>query len=155
MQHPSLDVLKYRAMPEVASALRAVEEEVLAHWRANVLQTLPAADELTMQQLEDHLPMLIDKIAAALEASEPHPTNELIAISPVHGETRFHQNFNLNELLIEYHLLRRVMLEHVTRELGRDLDLQEAVALNVGLDTALRRSVVAFSEYQAIELKSE
>jgi signal transduction histidine kinase len=29
------------------------------------------------------------------------------------------------------------------------------VALNVGIDTALRRSVVAFSEHQAIELKSE
>lgn len=142
-------------MPDVAAALRAVEDELLAQWRAKVLETLPAADELTMQQLEDHLPMLIDKIAAALEASEPQPTNELIAISPVHGETRFHQNFNLNELLIEYHILRRVMLEHVSEELGRDLDMEESVALNVGIDTALRRSVVSFSEHQAIELKSE
>jgi hypothetical protein len=125
MQHPSLDVLKYRAMPEVAVALRAAEDEILAQWRAKVLETLPTADELTMQQLEDHLPMLVDKIAAALEASEPQPTNELVAISPVHGETRFHQNFNLNELLIEYHILRRVMLENISEQLDRDLDLDE------------------------------
>ncbi len=142
-------------MPEVATALRATEDIILEQWRAKVLETLPTADELTMQQLEDHLPLLIDKIALALEASEPQPTNELVAVSPVHGETRFHQNFNLNELLIEYHILRRVMFENIAEELGRDLDLQETVAVNVGIDTAMRRAVVNFSEHQAIELKSE
>jgi signal transduction histidine kinase len=142
-------------MPEVATALRATEDSILEQWRAKVIETLPAADELTMQQLEDHLPLLVDKIASALEASEPQPTNELVAVSPVHGETRFHQHFNLNELLIEYHILRRVILENVTEQLGRELDIQEAVAINVGIDVALRRAVVTFSEYQAVELKSE
>jgi signal transduction histidine kinase len=155
MQHPSLDVLKYRAMPEVASALRAAEDTILEQWRGKVLEVLPAADELTMQQLEDHLPMLIEKIASALEASEPQPTNELVAVSPIHGETRFHQNFNLNELLVEYHILRRVMLENITDELGRELELEESVAINIGMDTALRRSVLTFTQHQAIELKSE
>src|SRR4051812_24429206 len=112
MQHPSLDVLKYRAMPEVAAALREAEEEILAQWKRKVIETLPAADELTMQQLEDHLPLLIDKLAAALESNESQQTHELVAVSPVHGEARFHQHFNLNELLIEYHILRRMIIEH-------------------------------------------
>jgi signal transduction histidine kinase len=155
MQQPSLDVLKYRAMPELSRALRAAEAEILRQWRGKVQELLPAADELTMQQLEDHLPVLIDKIAAALAASHPKPTNELIEVSPVHGETRFHQHFNLNELLIEYHILRQVMIEIVTDQLDRELEVQEAIALNVGIDTALRRSVIAFSEHQATELKSE
>ncbi|HTL29598.1 MAG TPA: RsbRD N-terminal domain-containing protein, partial [Tepidisphaeraceae bacterium] len=155
MQQPSLDVLKYRAMPEVAAALRSAERDILRLWRRSVSEILPAADELTLQQLEDHLPMLIHKMAEALEADQPQPTNELVAISPVHGETRFHQNFNLNELLIEYHILRRVILEQIVEQLGRELELAESIAINIGIDTAMRRAVVAFSEYQATELKSE
>lgn len=155
MQQPSLDVLKHRAMPELASALRQAEDEILRQWREKVLEILPAADELTMQQLEDHLPLLIDKLAAALESSESQPTNDLVSVSPIHGETRFHQQFNLNELLVEYHLLRRILIEQLTDCLGRKLELEESIALHIGVDTAMRRSVVEFSEHQASRMKGE
>jgi len=155
MKHPRLDVLKYRAMPEVASALRSGKDDILGAWRAKVVDVLPSADELTLQQLQNSLPHLLEQIADALESSNAQETNELIRSSPVHGTTRFHQHFNLNELLIEYHLLRGTIFETLCATLGRDLEKFEIIGINSGIDIALRRAAVAFADHQATELKTE
>src|SRR5262245_60026651 len=113
MENPRLDVLKYEPLPEVAAALRKRKDQIVQAWRKKAVEVLPQADELTLKQLRNSIPGLIDQIAEALEASDPRPTHELIRNSPEHGETRFHQNFNLNELLIEYHLLRGTVFEQL------------------------------------------
>src|SRR5262245_23220556 len=113
MENPKLEILKYRALPEIAAALRKYRKSIIDAWGKKVVDVLPHADELTLAQLRNGLPALIDQIATALAAEEPAPTNELIESSPEHGETRFHQNFNLNELLIEYHLLRGTIFEQM------------------------------------------
>ena len=48
--------------------------------------------------------------------------------------------FNLNELLIEYHLLRRVVIEEIAAELKRPLTVVEDVGLQSGIDIALRQA---------------
>jgi signal transduction histidine kinase len=155
MKNPPLDELKFQALPEVAAALRAAHEAVLDRWHASVVQVLPSADELTMKQLRNSVPELLEKIATALEADYPAPTQELIALSPTHGSVRFHQHFNLNELMIEYHLLRRAIIEQLCEQLGRDLLREEIVAVNTGVDVALRQATVAYAEHQAAALKME
>jgi signal transduction histidine kinase len=75
-------------------------------------------------------------------------------MAPAHGAARFHQSYNLDELLVEYHLLRPLLLEEVTTELGRPMEAQEAMAFHVVLDLAARRGVVGFVEHQTKELKA-
>jgi signal transduction histidine kinase len=75
--------------------------------------------------------------------------------SPVHGQTRFHQNFDLSQLMTEYAVLRPVALEEVRAALGRDLSAAEAAALNEWLDVAMRQGAVAFADFQAATMKSE
>ena len=155
MQHPPLDVLRDQPLPDVAAALRAASERILKLWREVVIQTLPQADELTRKQFEDSVPALLRELADALAASKSGPTDKFIADAPEHGTVRFHQQFNLNELLIEYHLLRRVIVEEICTELDRPLTPVEDVGLHGGIDVALRQAAVAFAKQQADELTNE
>ncbi|MGH7177536.1 MAG: RsbRD N-terminal domain-containing protein, partial [Tepidisphaeraceae bacterium] len=155
LKQPLLDLLKVSPIPDIAAALRAGQPSILRAWRKTVLETLPQADELTLKQLENSVPALLRDLCAALSASEPEPTDRLIEDAPGHGEARFHQNFKLNELLIEYHLLRTSLLEELARQLDRPLKVAEIVAVNSGIDVALREAAVAFADQQAQELLAE
>ena len=130
--------------PEASKALRARFARVLERWQAAVRESLPAAEELTLTQLRDHVPLILEQIIEALETNQPGSAERLDEISKPHGDLRFHQAFNVNELLLEYQLLRRIVLQEVAGELGRDLKSDELAAINARIDTAQRRGVVTF-----------
>ncbi len=150
-----MDHLRWRAMPEAGAAIRAAKQAILTRWRNSVTMTLPQADELTLRQLEDDLPLVLDRIAAALTSDNPSSTEELIALSPDHGRTRYHQEFSLNQLLIEYHILRRIVLEEMTIVLNRSLAIEECIAVNQSIDVSLRQAAVAYADHQTASLKVE
>src|SRR5438046_10643598 len=155
MDDPKLEVLKYEPLSEVAAALRKRKDPIVQSWRKKVLEVLPQADELTLSQLRNSIPVLLDEIATALAASEPAPAQHLINSSPEHGAARFHQNFNLNELLIEYHLLRGTIFEQLEHALKRPMRAVEVVGVNSGIDIGMRRAAVAFAHDQAREVTFE
>lgn len=155
MQNPPLDELNQRSYPQLAAAVLAAKAAVLQEWRRRVVETLPGADELTLRQLDDTLPKLLDLCAEALGSASAPDVERLLADSPSHGSTRFHQHFNLNELLVEYHLLRRCMIEQVAMQLGRPMATGEVVALNTCLDVIGRRAVVAFADHQSEQIRAE
>lgn len=154
MTQPPLDALENRPVPEVAGAFRESKERILARWRDEVSRLLPSADQLTRRQIENDLPQVLDRAIAALEAATPGATGRLIAVSPVHGEARYHQSFNLDELLAEYSILRRILLEEISRRLPRPLNVIEIIEINDAIDVAMRQATIAYVEYQANELRS-
>jgi signal transduction histidine kinase len=154
MEQPLLDVLMRRAYPELAAGLRARIPRIVERWTTLVRQSVPQADELTFAQLRDDLPVVLEQQARALEADRAGPTRKLIEIAPKHGETRFHQNFRIDELLAEYQFLRPVVIEELAVELRRSLVPEEAVALHAVLDLAVRRGAAAFVEHQTQQLKA-
>ncbi|HSV13754.1 MAG TPA: sensor histidine kinase, partial [Tepidisphaeraceae bacterium] len=149
-----MDLLKYSPFPDLAAALRARLDSILQRWGELVVQKLPGADELTLEQLRDHLPAVLEKIAVALESKGGESMSDLREVSESHGETRFHQSFNVNELLVEYGLLRPVVIDEVMAHLGRDATRDEIAVLNMSLDAAVRRSVTQFLAYQEKQLKT-
>ena len=155
MKQPPLDALKFRPLPELAAALRAAKPRILDRWRKETIRLLPAADELTRKQLDNSLPDILDQMARAFEASEPGPTERLIESSPAHGETRFHQEYNIDELLVEYSILRRVIVEELIAELGQGLTPNQCIEVNEAMDIALRQAAVAYAEHQADQLRAE
>ena len=154
MEQALLDVLMTRSFPDLAAAVRAATKPLVPLWVEQVRSAFPAADELTFAQVRDDLPIVLELMAQALEADRSAPTEKLLEVSPKHGEVRFHQSFNVNQLIGEYQLLRPLLVEQVTAALGRALATDESVALHAGLDLVIRRSAGAFVDHQTRQLKA-
>ena len=152
-RRPLLDLLSHGAYPEVAAVVRARSGSILQRWEALVREALPRADELTFTQLRDDMPQVLEQIARSLESDRPHHTERLDEMTSHHGETRFHQSFNLDELLIEYSIFRTVVMDEVVRHRGA-VNSDEVVSLNAAIDVTGRRACLAFVSFQAAELKA-
>jgi signal transduction histidine kinase len=148
-----LHFFQAKSFPELAAAIRARAAIVLLRWENAVKEILPTADELTRSQLRNSLPVVLEDLAAALESTKPHNARTLLEDGHEHGAVRFIQNYNLTELLVELDVLRPILMEETALHLKRDIALGEIIALNMGVDLAARRSVLAFVEYQRSELK--
>lgn len=148
LRDATLDLLKYSAFPDLAEAVEARSDAVLSRWYAVVKEKLPSADELTIDQLRDELPIVLQELAKTIASEDGSHFKQLKQVSEGHGQLRFHQSFSINELLVEYALLRPLLLDEVASYLQRDLVPEEAAALNMGLDTAVRKGVLKFTTFQ-------
>jgi signal transduction histidine kinase len=151
---PVLDDWQHRAFPEAAEALKARAGRIVERWLNAVCIALPHAEELTLAQLRDHIPLILEQMYRVLASASAEPAKRLDEISKPHGDLRFHQNYDVNELMIEYHLLRRIVLLEIGDELKRDLGIHEVAAIGVCLDTAQRRGVVTFVDHVTGQLRS-
>ncbi len=154
MPHPFLELLMRRSFPELSAALRACRSRIVEQWVEVVRQTLPTADELTFVQLRDDLPIILEQMARALESERPAQTEQLHDMTPAHGTARYHQSYNLDELIVEYNLLRGIATQELAAQLARQLSTDETIALNTAVDLAVRRGAVAFVEHQTHQLKA-
>jgi signal transduction histidine kinase len=154
MEEPFVDLLVSHAMPELAAALRATRERIMQRWNALVRSTVPEADELTTAQVRDSLPKVLDQVADALEVAAEEPTRLLLDLTRAHGGVRFHESYNVKELIVEYRILRRVVFEEIQEAMVRPLEVREWMALDVAVDIAVQQSVIAFIEHQKLQLKS-
>lgn len=154
MKNWSMDLLKYQPFPELASALRKRTHAIMARWQQVVATTFPAANELTFNQIRNSLPETLMMMADALEAQEPHATKDLMDQATAHGEIRYDQNFRLGELMIEYGLLRPILIEELAGELERVVTIEEINAINMAIDVACRRGVVTYVNQQKAEISS-
>jgi len=151
---PTVDLLATRPFPKIAAALKARKGRVLHRWEDEVKALLPQADELTLNQLRDHLPQILDQAVEALAACHDSPLSELVEMTRSHGSMRFHQQFNVQELIIEYRLLRRILVEEINRGLGGKLLVSQVVVLNMAVDTALQHGVMSFIQHQKEQLRA-
>ena len=71
-----------------------------------------------------------------------------------HGEARFDQNFALGELMIEYGLLRPILIEEIAADLDRPVTIEESQSLNMAIDVVLRRSVTTYVNQQKAEIQA-
>jgi signal transduction histidine kinase len=154
MEHPSLEQLMREPYPELSAALRARVGPILERFRALVREILPSADELTFSELIDHLPVTLEDMADAIAASSARRTGQFLVDSKEHGSCRYHQSYNLSELLVEYSILRTVIVEEVTGAMKRPLTVDELSGLIAGIDAAARRAVGTFVAHQQREIQS-
>ncbi len=148
----TLDLLKFSSFAELAAAVEGRLEATLGRWEAVVRSELPSADRLTIGQLRDELPDVITRLAQALRDSDGSGFEAFETASAGHGSDRFHHSYDVDELLVEYGLLRPILLDEVAGFLGRPLTGDELAVLNMGVDAAVRKSVVQFTTYQRGQL---
>ncbi len=154
MISPLMEILASRAFPVLADAVQAVWDKAMVAWEDLVCKSLPSADKLTLDQLRDDLPQVLIQVGAALRSDRRYAAEALCDVAPVHGTVRFEQGFKLDEIMIEYSILRTCLINEVTAYLGRRLEADEFTALSAVMDVTVRRGVVRFVDHLTSQLKA-
>lgn len=154
LANPTTDLLENRSFPEIAAALRERSDAIVRRWEQAVRQLLPGADELTFTQVRDHVPEVLSQLAEALASDDPAAAEELRETSRTHGTVRFQQHYNVRELMVEYRLLRRIVVEEIHSATGEDLTVNEIIVLDMGMDTALQQGLLAFINHQRQQIQA-
>jgi two-component system, OmpR family, phosphate regulon sensor histidine kinase PhoR len=106
---------------KLAALILRDRDSIVARWRQQVRE-LPSARTLDAVALDDHMPGLLDELAAALQARSDQTIPAALAESspPIHGLQRLKDAFDIEEVVAEYNVLR-----------GCIHDLADAHALNL------------------------
>ena len=140
---PVSELLALKPMPKIADALRQSIDQVVARWNKSVRELLPDADALTAAQVRNSIPHILSQMARALEASDAGPTDDLMMMTSNHGAVRFHESYNLKELIAEYRILRRILVEEIDEEF-------EGTVSTRGVDGALEYTPLISPLQQAV-----
>jgi len=148
------DSVLTQPMPEMATALRERLNRVVERWNSAVSQAIPEADNLTIQEVRNSIPRVLQQIITVFESSSAQPIEKLLEITRIHGVVRFHESYNIRELLLEYRILRRILSEEIDAAVDGLMSSREWIAIETAVDIAMNEAVVAFVDYQSSRLKS-
>src|SRR5690606_30264126 len=87
--HRLAQQLKHRAYPEVAAALRERAERIAGSWMEVVREVMPQMDRLTIVELRDDIPPILEAMAGALGSDDEGGLRNLRRHSSEHGFARF------------------------------------------------------------------
>ena len=138
---------------KLAALIKRERDALLSRWRQQVKE-LPAAKDLDVPTLNDHLPQLIDELAAALRVQSDETIPEALAESspPAHGLQRIQDGFDIEEVVAEYNILRGCIHDLADTN-GLNLQGKAFHILNRVLDGAIGLAVQTYSTQQAKEVQ--
>jgi signal transduction histidine kinase len=88
-------------------------QRIVRHWVTIVDRSaeVPASDDLTYRQLVDHLPEICHELGAVLKQPEvPDIRDQAAQDAAAHGRRRWHQGYDLAQLIRELSLIRNDVL---------------------------------------------
>ena len=96
-----------QAIDKLATLINQHRDAILASWRQQVRQ-LPSARLLDVPSLNDHMPVLLVELAAALQSKSEQTIPEVLSTgsAPAHGLQRANEDFDIQEVVAEYNILR-------------------------------------------------
>ena len=138
---------------ELAELIRREHEPLLSDWRDRV-RKLPSARHLDTPTLNDHIPMLLVELAAALLADQSDVAAREVrnGSSPAHGRQRLREGYDIGEVVAEYGILRSCIHEYAD-EKGMNLRGEPLRVFNRVLDEAIRSAVETFASQRALEVQ--
>jgi signal transduction histidine kinase len=138
-------------LSDTATRLRAQAPEILGRWEARVLTEVPAASTVDTGVLYDHLHILLEQVVTALSPNASEQTPVGLTPSERHGAERaLLESYSLSEVLQEYSVLRRTVLEVLDE--GRPMALPERHIINDALEQAL---IGASTQYALVQYRAE
>jgi len=140
-------------LDRLATLIRRERDALLSEWRKKV-RSLPAAQHLDTPTLNDHVPQLIEELAAALQARSDETIPEALseASPPAHGLQRVADGYDIEEVVAEYNILRGCVHD-LAQANGLTLQGKPFHILNRVLDGAIGLAVKTFATGQAAEVR--
>jgi len=146
--------MRSAVMTELAELVEQEQANLLHRWRATV-RDLPSAKQLDTPTLNDHIPVLLAELSAALRSGSDEPIAHALAVgsAPAHGLQRLTDTFDIEEVVAEYNILRGCIHDLAERH---SLSMQGAPfhVLNRLLDGAIGTAVQAYATQQAFEVRN-
>jgi signal transduction histidine kinase len=124
-------------MQVLAAFIRQHKQALVADWLTRV-RALPAAGRLPTPLLADHVPLILDAISDALERGDATPA-ALEQLPLEHAAERYREGYDLRQIVAEYRILRRVVVEAYERE--HETTLAPFTTLNELVDRAIGDAV--------------
>jgi signal transduction histidine kinase len=137
----------------LAALIRRERDALLADWRRRVKE-LPSARLLDVPTLNDHVPLMLDMLAAALEPADIAEAPVALAPPAAHGAQRMRNDYDIEEVVSEYGLLRE-SLHALAEANGVRIDGEAFRILNRELNQLIGRAVRAYAHETATELMRE
>ena len=131
-------------MQTLSDFIRRSRDAIVAEWISRV-RLLPSAKGLSLPALLNHVPQMLDKLADAIERGDISSA-ALETLASVHAEERLQQQYGLGQVVTEYRILRRVILELHEEHLGlTTLRGMPLLVLNEVIDSAIADSVESYT----------
>ena len=140
-------------LDELAQLIEHERDALLAAWRAQI-RALPAARDLDVPTLNDHIPQLLAELASALRAGSAETIAEALldGSPPAHGLQRVKDAFDIEEVVAEYNILRGCIHDLANRN-GLSVQGRPFHVLNRVLDGAIGSAVRSFATQKALEVQ--
>lgn len=142
-------------LDKLATLIRRDRESLLSGWREQV-KALPSAKDLDAPTLNDHLPGLLEELAAALEERSGETIAEALKDgSPLeHGLQRLQDGFDIGEVVAEYNILRG-SIHDLAAAGGLNIQGEAFHILNKVLDGAIGLAVETYAAQRALDVKKK
>jgi len=140
-------------LDKLAALITQERNALLARWRQQVRQ-LPSARHLDTPTLNDHIPKLLDELAAALQSGSDETISKALSEGspPAHGLQRVEDGFDIAEVVGEYNILRGC-LHDLADTNGLRLQGKPFHILNHVLNEAIGFAVQTFATQRALEVQ--
>lgn len=140
-------------LDKLAQLIEDERDALLARWRVQV-RALPAARNLDVPALNDHLPTLLAEIAVALRSRSEQTIAQVVQYGtpPAHGMQRVKDAFDIEEVVAEYNILRDCIHNLAERNALR-MQGSPFHVLNRVLDGAIGSAVRSFAAEKALEVR--
>ena len=142
-----------RNLAKLADLLTQGRQDLLEHWREAV-RRLPAARDLDVPTLNDHIPDVLEELTSALSVGEMQSVLELqLENSPrVHGTERFRAGFDIVEVVAEYNIIQE-LVQALAEENGVDISGDVNLIINRVFDRAIAAAVDTFARQKTLEIQ--
>ncbi len=142
-----------KVLDELAQLIERERDALLALWRAQV-RALPAARDLDVPTLNDHIPDLLAELATALRAGSDETIADALldGSPPAHGLQRVKDAFDIEEVVAEYNILRGC-IHDLAEQNGLSMRGRPFHVLNRVLDGAIGSAVQSFASQKALEVQ--
>lgn len=141
-------------LDELAQLIEHERDALLAMWRAQV-RALPAARDLDVPTLNDHIPNLLAELSSAMRAGSGETIAQALLDDspPAHGLQRVKDAFDIEEVVAEYNILRGCIHDLADRN-GLSMQGRPFHVLNRVLDGAIGSAVRSFATQKALEVQN-
>ena len=137
----------------LARVVQQHSDALLRRWRLQVRE-LPSARHLDIPTLNDHIPSLLDELVVALQSHTKPTIPQALAegSAPAHGLQRLQDNFDIEEVVAEYNILRACIHDLATEQ-GVTLQGQPFHVLNRVFDQAIGQALQTYANQRALEVQ--